>query len=85
MALTGVGFSGAALWKLRAVESSGFNGAVNALAVFDSGHFEYDSALALIHIGDAQRLFRRFPQAEGNVHFVGGFAAHVAAARPPRA
>jgi lipoprotein-releasing system permease protein len=25
---------------------------------FDSGHFEYDSALALIHIGDAQRLFR---------------------------
>ena len=28
------------------------------LAVFDSGHFEYDSALALIHIGDAQRLFR---------------------------
>jgi lipoprotein-releasing system permease protein len=28
------------------------------LAVFDSGHFEYDSALALIHIGDAERLFR---------------------------
>jgi lipoprotein-releasing system permease protein len=28
------------------------------LGVFDSGHFEYDSALALIHIGDAQRLFR---------------------------
>jgi len=25
---------------------------------FDSGHFEYDSALALIHIADAQRLFR---------------------------
>ncbi len=25
---------------------------------FDSGHFEYDSALALIHIGDAARLFR---------------------------
>ena len=25
---------------------------------FDSGHFEYDSALALIHIGDAERLFR---------------------------
>jgi len=25
---------------------------------FDSGHYEYDSALALIHIGDAQRLFR---------------------------
>ena len=28
------------------------------LSVFDSGHFEYDSALALIHIGDAARLFR---------------------------
>ncbi|MGH6609223.1 MAG: lipoprotein-releasing ABC transporter permease subunit [Burkholderiaceae bacterium] len=28
------------------------------IATFDSGHFEYDSALALIHIGDAQRLFR---------------------------
>jgi lipoprotein-releasing system permease protein len=25
---------------------------------FSSGHYEYDSALALIHIGDAQRLFR---------------------------
>ena len=25
---------------------------------FDSGHYEYDSALAMIHIGDAQRLFR---------------------------
>jgi lipoprotein-releasing system permease protein len=28
------------------------------VGTFDSGHFEYDSALALIHIGDAQRLFR---------------------------
>jgi lipoprotein-releasing system permease protein len=27
-------------------------------STFDSGHFEYDSALALIHIGDAARLFR---------------------------
>ena len=26
----------------------------NVLATFDSGHFEYDSALALIHIGDAR-------------------------------
>jgi lipoprotein-releasing system permease protein len=26
--------------------------------IFDSGHYEYDSALALIHIADAQRLFR---------------------------
>ena len=25
---------------------------------FDSGHFEYDSAMALMHIGDAERLFR---------------------------
>ena len=25
---------------------------------FDSGHYEYDSSLALIHIADAQRLFR---------------------------
>ena len=25
---------------------------------FDSGHFEYDSALAFLHIGDAERLFR---------------------------
>lgn len=28
------------------------------LSTFDSGHFEYDSSLALIHIGDAARLFR---------------------------
>jgi len=28
------------------------------LSTFDSGHFEYDSALALIHIADAARLFR---------------------------
>ena len=28
------------------------------IATFDSGHFEYDSSLALIHIGDAARLFR---------------------------
>jgi lipoprotein-releasing system permease protein len=28
------------------------------VGAFDSGHFEYDSALALVHIGDAQRLFR---------------------------
>jgi lipoprotein-releasing system permease protein len=28
------------------------------LATFDSGHFEYDSALALIHIADAARMFR---------------------------
>jgi lipoprotein-releasing system permease protein len=28
------------------------------VAVFESGHFDFDSALALIHLGDAQRLFR---------------------------
>ena len=28
------------------------------ISTFDSGHFEYDSSLALIHIGDAARLFR---------------------------
>ena len=28
------------------------------VSTFDSGHFEYDSALALIHVGDAARLFR---------------------------
>ena len=28
------------------------------IGTFDSGHYEYDSALALVHIGDAQRLFR---------------------------
>ena len=25
---------------------------------FDSGHYEYDSALVLLHHGDAQRIFR---------------------------
>ena len=30
----------------------------NVSGLFDSGHFEYDSALALIHIDDAARLFR---------------------------
>jgi len=28
------------------------------VGIFESGHFEYDSALALVHIGDAARLFR---------------------------
>jgi lipoprotein-releasing system permease protein len=28
------------------------------VGLFESGHFEYDSSLALIHLGDAQRLFR---------------------------
>ena len=31
---------------------------MEVVAVFDSGHFEYDSTLALMHIDDAQRLFR---------------------------
>ncbi len=30
----------------------------HVVGTFDSGHFEYDSTLALIHLGDAQRLFR---------------------------
>jgi lipoprotein-releasing system permease protein len=28
------------------------------VGTFDSGHYEYDSALALVHLEDAQRLFR---------------------------
>ncbi|MDZ7653114.1 MAG: lipoprotein-releasing ABC transporter permease subunit [Burkholderiaceae bacterium] len=28
------------------------------VGLFESGHFEYDSALALIHISDAEKLFR---------------------------
>jgi lipoprotein-releasing system permease protein len=28
------------------------------IATFESGHYEFDSTLALIHIGDAERLFR---------------------------
>jgi len=28
------------------------------VALFESGHYEFDSTLALIHIGDAQRMFR---------------------------
>ncbi len=28
------------------------------IGTFDSGHFEYDSALALVHIADAEKLFR---------------------------
>lgn len=30
----------------------------NVVGVFDSGHFEFDSALALVHLQDAQTLFR---------------------------
>jgi lipoprotein-releasing system permease protein len=28
------------------------------LATFESDHYEYDSALAMVHLGDAQRVFR---------------------------
>ena len=28
------------------------------VGIFESGHFEFDSALALIHVGDAQKLFQ---------------------------
>ena len=31
---------------------------MTVVGTFDSGHFEYDSALALIHIDDAQRIYR---------------------------
>jgi lipoprotein-releasing system permease protein len=31
---------------------------MNVVGTFDSGHFEYDSALALMHIDDAVRLYR---------------------------
>src|SRR5262249_40103325 len=31
---------------------------LTVVGTFDTGHFEYDSALALIHIDDAARLFR---------------------------
>jgi len=30
----------------------------HVVATFESGHYEYDSTLAMIHIGDAERLFR---------------------------
>jgi lipoprotein-releasing system permease protein len=31
---------------------------MTVVGVFDSGHFEYDSALAMLHIDDAARIFR---------------------------
>ncbi|MDP2220402.1 MAG: FtsX-like permease family protein, partial [Hydrogenophaga sp.] len=31
---------------------------MTVVGVFDSGHFEYDSALALLHMDDAARIFR---------------------------
>ncbi|MEX1168080.1 MAG: lipoprotein-releasing ABC transporter permease subunit [Hydrogenophaga sp.] len=30
---------------------------LTVVGIFDSGHFEYDSALALMHVGDAQQAF----------------------------
>ena len=32
--------------------------AFTVAGIFESGHYEYDSSLALIHLGDAQKLFR---------------------------
>ena len=32
--------------------------ALTVAGTFDSGHFEYDSTLALMHLSDAQRIFR---------------------------
>ena len=31
---------------------------LHVIGLLDSGHYEYDASLALVHIGDAQRLFR---------------------------
>ncbi|MEY2952551.1 MAG: hypothetical protein RLZZ401_638 [Pseudomonadota bacterium] len=31
---------------------------MTVVGVFDSGHFEYDASLALLHLEDAQRIFR---------------------------
>jgi lipoprotein-releasing system permease protein len=31
---------------------------MTVVGIFDSGHFEYDSALAMLHIDDAARIFR---------------------------
>jgi len=31
---------------------------LNVAGIFDSGHYEYDASLALLHIDDAQRIFR---------------------------
>lgn len=31
------------------------------IGIFEAGHFEYDSSLALIHIADAQKLYRMDP------------------------
>lgn len=31
---------------------------MNVVGTFDSGHYEYDSALALLHVDDAARIFR---------------------------
>ncbi len=31
---------------------------MTVVGLFDSGHYEYDASLALVHVGDAARLFR---------------------------
>jgi lipoprotein-releasing system permease protein len=33
-------------------------GILNVAGTFDAGHFEYDNGLALVHLDDAERLFR---------------------------
>jgi hypothetical protein len=42
---------------------------------FDVGGNADKVFILVYNLHDSQRLFRRFPQAEGNVHLVGGFAA----------
>lgn len=42
---------------------------------FDVGGNADKVFILVYNLHDSQRLFRRFPQAEGNVHLIGGFAA----------
>jgi hypothetical protein len=42
---------------------------------FDVGGNADKVFILVYNLHDAERLFRRYPQAEGNVHFIGGFAA----------
>jgi NADH-quinone oxidoreductase subunit N len=48
VALTGVGFSGAALWRLRAVEASGFNGSIVVDSFFIYFGFLFLAATAMV-------------------------------------
>lgn len=62
--------------------------AFTVVAIFDSGHYEYDSTLALMHLDDAARLFRT-PGANGiriklsDMHQAPLLARQMALALPP--